>query len=97
MIEKYRIIGKNIYNFDKKRFIIRVEIIFIQIIGLKKIKSKEIIGANYNRNKKWILLLAAIYIIPMKFAPFLIYYRELKNLRYIYIEKIIHNYTKAAF
>lgn len=26
-IEKYMIIGKNIYNFDKKRFIIKVGVI----------------------------------------------------------------------
>lgn len=43
VVENYKIIDKSIYNFDKKEFMIEIGIIFIQIISLKKIRSKEII------------------------------------------------------
>lgn len=45
VVEKYRIMGKNIYNFDKKNFIKRMDIISIQVITYEKLKSGEIRGA----------------------------------------------------
>lgn len=66
-VEKYKIINKNIYSFDKKKFMIKVTVISTQVIILKKIKSLKIIKASQDKNKEWILLLAAICAIPMKF------------------------------
>lgn len=42
-IEKHKIIGENIYNFDKRRFIIGVDIIFIQVMSFEKMRNKKII------------------------------------------------------
>lgn len=49
-IEKYWITRENLYNFDKKGFMIRVDIIAVQIIILEKMRSKEIIGVSQDEN-----------------------------------------------
>lgn len=36
-------------------------------------KSRKIIGASQNRNREWVLLLAAVYVIAIKIPPALIY------------------------
>lgn len=51
-IEKYWITRKNIYNFGKKKFIIRAGITAYQIITLKKMRSRELIKANQDRNEE---------------------------------------------
>lgn len=43
MIEKFKITEENIYNFDKKKFLIVVNIILIGLITHKKLISSEII------------------------------------------------------
>lgn len=63
MIEKFRITRENIYNFDKKKFLIDIDITLIQVITYKELKSDKIIGINQDSNRKWLLLLIAIYII----------------------------------
>lgn len=45
-VEKYQIIEENIYNFDKKMFMIRVGITVAQVMILKKIKGGKIIKAS---------------------------------------------------
>lgn len=46
LIEKYKITGKNIYNFDKRGFMIDMGIIAAWVITYKELKSSEIIGLN---------------------------------------------------
>lgn len=43
MVEKYRIIEENIYNFDEKGFMIRIGITLAWIITHKKLASNKII------------------------------------------------------
>ena len=39
-MKKYRTIYDSVYNFDKKKFIIKVGITFIRVISLKKMKNR---------------------------------------------------------
>lgn len=52
MVEKFRITKENIYNFDKKRFLISINFILIQVMTYKELKSGKIININQNNNKK---------------------------------------------
>ena len=45
-MKKYQITAKNIYNFDKKRFIIWVGQTVKHIMIRKKLQNSEIIGAS---------------------------------------------------
>lgn len=49
-MEKYKIIGKNIYNFDKKGFIIGVGIIVTWVIIHEELKIGEIIESSQDSN-----------------------------------------------
>lgn len=73
VIKKYQITRKNIYNFDEKKLIIEVGITAIYIIILEEIRSRKIIGANQNKNRKQVSLLATIYIITIKILHLFIY------------------------
>lgn len=46
VLEKYQIIRKNIYNFNKKGFMIGIDNIAAQVITLEEMKSGKIIGAS---------------------------------------------------
>lgn len=65
-MKKYKIINQNIYNFDKKSFIIEVSIISSQVRSLEEIRNGKIIRISQNGNKVLILLLATIYVITIK-------------------------------
>ena len=80
-IEKYWIIRENIYNFDEKGFMIRVGITVIQVMTLKEMKSREIMGANQDRNREWVSLLAAVYAIAMKILLIPIYQGKSRDLQ----------------
>lgn len=73
VIKKHQIIRKNIYNFDEKKLIIEVGITVTYIIILEEIRSRKIIGANQNKNRKQVSLLATIYIITIKILHLFIY------------------------
>lgn len=52
MVKKFKITEENIYNFDKKKFLIGVEVILIYVITYKELKNDEIISASQDSNKK---------------------------------------------
>ncbi len=81
MVEKYRITGKNIYNFDKKRFMIGVGITAARVMTHEELKSGEIIGSSQDSNREWVSLFAAIYAVAATVPPTLIYKGESGNLR----------------
>lgn len=87
-VEKCRITGENIYNFDKKKFMIGVGITSIQVMTHEELKSSEIIGASQDGNKEWVLLLTAIYAIASTIPPALIYQERSGNLRDIWTDDI---------
>lgn len=43
---------KNIQIFDKKEFIIEVNITMAQVVTLEDMRSRKIIGASQDKNKK---------------------------------------------
>lgn len=51
-VEKYRITGENIYNFDEKRVMIGVGITSVQVMTHEELKSGEIIGAIEDGNRE---------------------------------------------
>lgn len=51
-VERYRIFGKNIYNFNEKRFIIEVGITSIRVMTHEELKIIEIIGVSQDGNKE---------------------------------------------
>lgn len=52
VVEKYKIIGENIDNFDKKKFIIEVKITSAQMITYKELVNCKIIRASQNGSKE---------------------------------------------
>ncbi len=51
-IEKYRIIGENIYNFDKKGFMIEVGITSAWVMTHKELANGKIIDVSQNGSRK---------------------------------------------
>lgn len=51
-VEKYRITGDNIYNFDEKGFMIGVGITSARVINLEEMRSGEIIGVSQDSNQE---------------------------------------------
>lgn len=47
---------------------------------LQKMKNKEIIKASQDKNRKWILLLAAIYMIIIKILFVFIYQKNFRDI-----------------
>lgn len=78
-MEKFRITKKNIYNFDKKKFLISMGVISVWVMTHEVLKSSEIIGACQNGNKEWVLLLTTICAVASSISPILIYRRESSN------------------
>ncbi len=76
------------YNFDEKRFIIRVDIPIVQVITLEKIKSGEIIRTSQDKNREQVLLLAIVCAIAMKIPLILIYHKESGDLRDSWVENV---------
>ena len=52
MLEKYRIIRENIYNFNEKSFMIGVEIISTQLMTHEPLASDEIIRASQDGSRE---------------------------------------------
>ena len=87
-IEKYRIIGENIYNFDKKGFRIKVGITSAWLMTHAELASGEIIRVSQDGSREWVLLLAAICAVLVIILLALIYQRESSNLRSTWIDDI---------
>lgn len=72
-VEKYRITGENIYNFDEKGFMIGVGITSVRVMSLEEMRSGKIIGVNQDGNREWVFLLATIYAVAIKIPSCFIY------------------------
>ena len=87
-VEKYQITRKNMYNFDKKGFMIGVGIIAIQVITLEEMRSGKIIEASQDRNREWVSLLPAVCAVALKIPPVLIYQEESWDLQDSRVEDV---------
>jgi hypothetical protein len=63
VIEKWRITGENIYNFDKKGFLIRYKRSLKRIITRAALESGRIIKAKQDGSREFISILACISAI----------------------------------
>jgi hypothetical protein len=63
VIKKYKIIIKNIYNFNKKGFLIRFRRLLKRIITRATLESRRIIKTKQNKSREFILVLAYILAI----------------------------------
>lgn len=72
-VEKYRITVENMYNFDKKRFIIGIGQVIKRIIIKEKLWNGKIIKVSQDGNRKWISLLVGICIVLDGISPAHIY------------------------
>ena len=59
---------------------IGVDIIATQVMNFEEMKIGEIIRANQDRNREWVLLLAIVCAVAMKIPPVLIYQGKSKDL-----------------
>ena len=76
------------YNFDEKGFMIGVGITAARVMTLEEMRSGEIIGASQDRNREWVLLLAAVCAVAMKIPPVLIYQGESGDLQNSWVEDV---------
>ena len=72
-IKKYYIITKNIYNFNKKGFLIGFGRCLKRVITLKAFKLGRVTKNKQDRNHEFISLLAYILAIRKAIPPLLIY------------------------
>jgi hypothetical protein len=80
VIKKYRITAENIYNFDKKGFLIGFGYSLKRIIIQEALYLGKIIKANQDRSREFISILAYIFIIRKWILLLLIYKGESGNL-----------------
>ena len=71
---------KNIYNQNKKGFLIGIERTMKQIINTNTYNKNKIMKTNQNELKKFITLLTIIYTNGIILPPILIYKGEFKDL-----------------
>ena len=79
---------KNIYNQNKKGFLIGIERTMKQIINTNTYNKNKIMKTNQNELKKFITLLTIIYTNGIILPPILIYKGEFKDLQNIQIQDI---------
>ena len=87
-IEKYHITAENIYNWDKKGFLIGIANVVKQIILKQALKSGRIHFAQQDGSREFISLLAYICADGTHLPPALIYKGELHNLQDSWVEDL---------
>ena len=80
MIEKYRIIAENIYNFDEKGFLMGFGRTMKRIMTQEALKSGRIKKSKQDGSREFISILACISAIGRWIPPLLIYKGELGDL-----------------
>lgn len=64
---------KNIYNFDRKKFMIGGNILVVWVKIYKKLKNREIIGSSYDGSQELVLIITAICVVAATILSTLIY------------------------
>jgi hypothetical protein len=73
MITKYNISISNIYNFNKKGFLIDLLKSTKRIIFINILRNKRIARASQNSSREFITLITSIYADSLHLTPTLIY------------------------
>src|SRR6266536_2230863 len=96
VIEKYRITAKNIYNFDKKGFLIGYGQSLKRIMTRAALASGRITKAKQDRSREFISILACISAISRWIPPLLIYKGESGDLMSTWVDEVTTD-SKAHF
>ena len=73
VIKKYKISWDNIWNWDKKGFVMGLKCILKYIITAKDLYTAYFKNAHQDGNREWILCLACINVTGKVITPILIY------------------------
>jgi hypothetical protein len=96
-IRKYRIKPCNIYNFDKKGFLIGICRSMKRIVSSKQLREKRLLGSKQDGSREFISLLATICADGTALPPALIYQGESGDLQDSWLEDYDHSSTEADF
>jgi hypothetical protein len=96
VIKKYKITAENIYNFDKKGFIIGLGRSFKRVITQEALKSGRVTKSKQDRSCEFISCLAYIFAIGWWILPLLIYKGNLGDLQSTWVNRVETN-LKAHF
>ena len=96
MIEKYRITAKNIYNFDKKGFLMGYGRSLKRIMIKQALASGRITKAKQDRSREFISILACISAISKWIPLLLIYKGESGDLMSTWVDEVTTD-SKAHF
>jgi hypothetical protein len=79
-IKRYNITTENMYNWNKKGFLLGIAHALKRIMTLHALKSGQIIGASQDRSREFLSLLACICADRTKLLLALIYQGEWHNM-----------------
>jgi len=96
VIEKYRITAENIYNFNKKGFLIGYGRSLKRIMTRATLELGRINKAKQDGSREFISILAYISAIGKWIPPLLIYKGESGDLMSIWVDEVMTN-SKAHF
>jgi hypothetical protein len=96
VIEKYRITAENMYNFDKKGFLIGFGRLLKRIMTRATLKSGRITKSKQDGSREFISILACISAIRKWVLPLLIYKGESGDLMSTWVDEVTTD-SKAYF
>jgi hypothetical protein len=79
-IKKHCITANNLYNFDKKEFLISLGQTLKQIITLTALKSDQVTKSKQDGSREFISILAYVSAIKKAIPPLLLYRGESEDL-----------------
>jgi hypothetical protein len=90
-IEKHRITADNLYNFDKKGFLISLGQTLKQIITLTALKSGRVTKSKQDGNHEFISILAYVLAIGKAIPPLFLYRGESGDLLDTWVDNVNRN------
>src|SRR2546423_12794349 len=96
-MEKYNITPSNVYNFDKKGFLIGFSRCTKRIVSRQALKSRRSLGASQDGSREFISLVASICADGSHIPPALIYKGESRNLQDSWLEDFDDSKDSAFF
>ena len=96
-MDKYEIQPHNIYNLDKKYFLIRILTKLRRIFAKLQQEQGKLIKAGQDSNQEWITVLACIYTDGTALSPGLIYQASTGNIQDSWLQDFDPQLHKAFF
>ena len=96
-MERFHILPKNTYNFDKKGFLIGLARKCKRIVAMAQLLMKQLMGASQNGNRENITLMATICADGSRIPPALIYQNETGLIQDTWLEDFDENREVAYF